>query len=239
MIQPTAPWYAGVDIRRRAALQQGRRLHRPDRGGRHRAERRGDPGLVEPGRLRRAGELIANLFTADSGGTGKALVQAVPAFAVLKAYGDSVKSTIKKICTWCEVTSLDIAPAKLARTGGRLPAASSSMACSGTTMPVLPPDPTSVAFKGDSAGRARGHAALPRASTGDGPAAWRCRAQRSGGRSPSGCRRPSRSPGAGPRLGSRRRAAALALEGQARRVELGRHRPGTELLCPGRGKQAR
>jgi len=62
----------------------------------------------------KAGELLANWFISDSKSTGKALVMDVPAFAVLKAYGDGFKAAAKKACG---VSALDIAPAQLATNG--------------------------------------------------------------------------------------------------------------------------
>ena len=73
-----------------------------------------------------AGEVIANWFIGDSDGKGKALVQDVPAFAVLKAYGDSVKATVKKGCSGCSTTALDVAPAQLA-TNSLVPAVVSAL----------------------------------------------------------------------------------------------------------------
>lgn len=61
----------------------------------------------------RSGEIMAQWFTADSGGMGKALVQDTPAYAVLKKYGDGFKAKVAEICSQCELTSLDIAPAQL------------------------------------------------------------------------------------------------------------------------------
>ncbi len=62
----------------------------------------------------KSGEIMAQWFTADSGGTGKALVQDTPAYAVLKKYGDGFKAKVAEICSGCSVTPLDIAPAQLA-----------------------------------------------------------------------------------------------------------------------------
>ena len=61
-----------------------------------------------------SGEIMAQWFTADSGGVGKALVQDTPAYAVLKKYGDGFKAKVAEICSACELTLLDIAPAQLA-----------------------------------------------------------------------------------------------------------------------------
>ena len=60
-----------------------------------------------------SGENMAQWFTADSAGTGKALVQDTPAYAVLKKYGDGFKAKVAEICSQCELTALDIAPAQL------------------------------------------------------------------------------------------------------------------------------
>lgn len=73
-----------------------------------------------------AGDLLANWFTADSNASGKALVMDVPAFAVLKAYGDAFKAEVNKICSGCRLSSLDIAPAQLA-TNGVVPAIVSAL----------------------------------------------------------------------------------------------------------------
>lgn len=63
------------------------------------------------------GQLMANFVIVDSNATAKVLVQDVPAFAVLKAYGDGFKSTLKAGCKACTVSSLDLAPAQLASNG--------------------------------------------------------------------------------------------------------------------------
>ena len=64
-----------------------------------------------------AGNIIANWFIADSQATGKALFMDVPAYGVLKAYGDAAKATIAKICAACEVTPLDITIPQLSSNG--------------------------------------------------------------------------------------------------------------------------
>ena len=65
----------------------------------------------------RGGQLMADFVIADSNASAKVLVQDVPAFAVLKAYGDGFKSTLKTGCQACTVSSLDLAPAQLANNG--------------------------------------------------------------------------------------------------------------------------
>lgn len=65
----------------------------------------------------RGGELMANYVISDSNATAKVLVQDVPAFAVLKAYGDGFKGAMAKGCSGCKVTTLDLAPAQLASNG--------------------------------------------------------------------------------------------------------------------------
>lgn len=65
----------------------------------------------------RSGELMANYVIADSGAKAKVLVMDVPAFAVLKAYGDGFKSAMAEGCSGCELTTLDLAPAQLASNG--------------------------------------------------------------------------------------------------------------------------
>ena len=74
----------------------------------------------------RGGELMANWVTADSGANAKILVQDIPAFAVLKAYGDGFKKGISASCSACKVTNLDLAPAQLAE-GGVVPAIVSAL----------------------------------------------------------------------------------------------------------------
>lgn len=67
------------------------------------------------------GKTMANYVIADSSAAAHILVQDVPAFAVLKAYGDGFKAQIKSGCTACTVSDLDIAPAQLS-TGSLVPA---------------------------------------------------------------------------------------------------------------------
>ena len=56
-----------------------------------------------------------------------------------EAYGDSVKSPIKKICAKCEVTPLDIAPAQLA-TNGLVPAVVSALQKDPSIKYLITPD---------------------------------------------------------------------------------------------------
>lgn len=74
----------------------------------------------------RGGELMANFVIADSGAKAKILLQDVPAFAVLKAYGDGFEKGIKAGCKACTITELDLAPAQLA-SGGIVPAIVSTL----------------------------------------------------------------------------------------------------------------
>ena len=74
----------------------------------------------------RGGELMANWVTMDSEAKAQILVQDIPAFAVLKAYGDGFKKGISAGCAACKVTNLDLAPAQLA-TGGVVPAIVSAL----------------------------------------------------------------------------------------------------------------
>jgi len=67
------------------------------------------------------GKTMANYVIADSTAAAHILVQDVPAFAVLKAYGDGFKAQIKSACTACTVSDLDIAPAQLS-SGSLVPA---------------------------------------------------------------------------------------------------------------------
>ena len=64
-----------------------------------------------------SGASMASWVTADSGATAKILVQDVPAFAVLKAYGDGFKEALPKVCKACTIKTLDNAPAQLAANG--------------------------------------------------------------------------------------------------------------------------
>jgi len=59
------------------------------------------------------GKTMADYVIADSAASAHILVQDVPAFAVLKTYGDGFKGEIAKGCSACKVTNLDIAPAQL------------------------------------------------------------------------------------------------------------------------------
>ena len=74
----------------------------------------------------RGGQLMANYVIQDSGAKAKVLLQDVPAFAVLKAYGDGFESTMKSGCKACTITDLDLAPAQLA-TNGIVPAIVSAL----------------------------------------------------------------------------------------------------------------
>lgn len=65
----------------------------------------------------RGGELMGDYVIADSNATAKVLVEDIPAFAVLKAFGDGLKSKLKSGCSACTVTALDNAPAQLASNG--------------------------------------------------------------------------------------------------------------------------
>lgn len=74
----------------------------------------------------RGGELMANYVIADSGASAKILLQDVPAFAVLKAYGDGFQKAIEDGCEACTISELDLAPAQLA-SGGVVPAIVSAL----------------------------------------------------------------------------------------------------------------
>ncbi len=73
-----------------------------------------------------SGAIMANWVTVDSGAAAHVLVQDVPAFAVLAAYGDGFRSELSAVCSACEVTDLDVAPAQLA-TNGLVPAIVSAL----------------------------------------------------------------------------------------------------------------
>ena len=60
-----------------------------------------------------SGKLMADYVIADSNATAHVLVQDVPAFAVLKAFGDGFKGELSKACSGCKSTALDLSPAQL------------------------------------------------------------------------------------------------------------------------------
>lgn len=64
-----------------------------------------------------SGARMADFVIADSNASAHILQQDVPAFAVLKAYGDGFKSQISKGCSKCKVQALNLAPAQLASNG--------------------------------------------------------------------------------------------------------------------------
>ena len=64
-----------------------------------------------------SGAAMASWVTADSNASAKILVQDVPAFAVLKAYGDGFKAKLPEVCKACTMKTLDNAPAQLAANG--------------------------------------------------------------------------------------------------------------------------
>lgn len=61
-----------------------------------------------------SGKLMADFVISDSNAAAHVLVQDVPAFAVLKAYGDGLKGELSSACSGCKMTALDLAPAQLA-----------------------------------------------------------------------------------------------------------------------------
>jgi ribose transport system substrate-binding protein len=65
----------------------------------------------------RSGELMANFVIAHSGADAKVLLEDIPAFAVLKAYGEGFEKAMEEGCSACTVTRLDLAPAQLANNG--------------------------------------------------------------------------------------------------------------------------
>jgi ribose transport system substrate-binding protein len=65
----------------------------------------------------RGGSNMADYVIADSNASAHILVQDVPAFAVLKAYGDGFRDEISKQCSNCKVTSLNVTPAQVASNG--------------------------------------------------------------------------------------------------------------------------
>lgn len=65
----------------------------------------------------KGGATMADYVISSSGGAAHVLVADVPAFAVLKAYGDGFKDGMAKNCSRCKVSSLDVAPAQLASNG--------------------------------------------------------------------------------------------------------------------------
>ena len=76
------------------------------------------PGVVTTGSgsqldYNASGKVMADFVTADSNANAHVLVQDVPAFAVLKAFGDGFKAELPKACKACKITPLDLAPAQL------------------------------------------------------------------------------------------------------------------------------
>lgn len=64
-----------------------------------------------------SGAAMAQWVTADSAAAAEVLVQDVPAFAVLKAYGDGFKEQLPTSCSACTITNLDNTPEQLASNG--------------------------------------------------------------------------------------------------------------------------
>lgn len=63
------------------------------------------------------GGRMANFVIKDSNAAAHVLVQDIPPFSPLKAYGDGFKAAMTKGCAACKVTALDLAPAQLASNG--------------------------------------------------------------------------------------------------------------------------
>ncbi|KQP65283.1 MULTISPECIES: substrate-binding domain-containing protein [unclassified Nocardioides] len=64
-----------------------------------------------------SGKAMAAWVTADSAADATILLQDVPAFAVLAAYGDGFREGIAEYCSGCTITELENAPAQLASNG--------------------------------------------------------------------------------------------------------------------------
>lgn len=64
-----------------------------------------------------SGASMAEWVTADSAAAAEVLVQDVPAFAVLKAYGDGFREQLGTSCSACTITNLDNTPDQLASNG--------------------------------------------------------------------------------------------------------------------------
>lgn len=52
------------------------------------------------------GKIVGNWFIADSGAQGKAVVQRIDSYPVLKAYSDSLVATIKAGCSQCDISDV-------------------------------------------------------------------------------------------------------------------------------------
>lgn len=65
----------------------------------------------------KSGANMADFVISDSNAQANILVMDLPAFAVLKAWGDGFKSEISQHCSACKVTPLDLTPAQLANNG--------------------------------------------------------------------------------------------------------------------------
>lgn len=57
--------------------------------------------------IRAYAEMLSQWFIADSNATGKAVLQSVNDFPILKAFSDTFKSTVKANCSKCEVTEVN------------------------------------------------------------------------------------------------------------------------------------
>jgi len=74
----------------------------------------------------KSGKVMADYVISTSKANAKALVMDVPAYAVLKAFGDGFKAEMARGCSACQVTPLDLTPAQLA-TNGIVPAIISAL----------------------------------------------------------------------------------------------------------------
>jgi ribose transport system substrate-binding protein len=63
--------------------------------------------IAGPEAIGRAAELLADWFAVDSNGAGKAVLQRVDDYPVLKAFSESFHSRVDEVCPDCEVEDLD------------------------------------------------------------------------------------------------------------------------------------
>ena len=85
-------------------------------------------------------KLVANWFIADSGGTGKALIQRVDAYPILKSYSDALVADIKAGCAKCDVSDVLQNSAADASDNGIVPSVVSALRRDPSVKYLLPCD---------------------------------------------------------------------------------------------------
>jgi ribose transport system substrate-binding protein len=83
---------------------------------------------------------IANWFIADSNGTGKALIQRVDAYPILKSYSDALVADIKAGCPKCDVSTSVVNTAAQAGSNGIVPTVVSALKRDPSIKYLLPCD---------------------------------------------------------------------------------------------------